>query len=155
MLLRAIAMRSAVRRTWAGRAALAVSVVLAVDGIAAQTARRSVWDGVYTEAQARQGAVLYAGHCATCHGEGMTGGEAVPALLGASFNATWEGLSLADLFERMRTTMPPGKTGTVPRQGYAEILSYMLQVAGMPPGQAALGNDRPSLADIAFLSSRP
>ena len=33
--------------------------------------RRTVWDRVYTEAQAGRGEALYARHCEQCHGSGQ------------------------------------------------------------------------------------
>jgi mono/diheme cytochrome c family protein len=117
--------------------------------------QQSVWAGVYTEAQADQGAALYKVHCVTCHGDSLGGGEQVPALRGVSFGATWEGVPLADLFDRMRKTMPPGKSGVVTRQEFASILAYVLKMNGMPAGNVALANDQTSLASIMFQSNKP
>jgi cytochrome c5 len=39
----------------------------------AQEASRSVWDGVYSEEQAKRGAALYGRECARCHGTDLTG----------------------------------------------------------------------------------
>ena len=39
---------------------------------------RSVWDGVYTEEQAKRGNPLYQQECANCHGSQLNGGEAAP-----------------------------------------------------------------------------
>ena len=36
---------------------------------------RSVWDGVYTKAQAVRGDKLYREACARCHGENLAGGD--------------------------------------------------------------------------------
>ena len=83
---------------------------LAAASVWASPGQRSVWSGVYTEVQADQGAVLFKTHCVSCHGESLGGGEQVPALRGVSFGATWEGVPISDLFERMRKTMPPGKS---------------------------------------------
>ena len=49
---------------------------------AQQAESRSVWDGVYTEEQARRGAALYGQECASCHGATLTGGESAPPLVG-------------------------------------------------------------------------
>jgi S-disulfanyl-L-cysteine oxidoreductase SoxD len=132
-------------------AVVSLGVVAAFDIDDGQT----VWDGVYTEEQARQGAVLYATHCASCHGDGLGGVETAPALTGVSFSATWDGVPLADLFERMRTSMPPGKSGVVPRQGYADILAFILERAGMPAGTATLASERAALLRVRFVSYRP
>jgi mono/diheme cytochrome c family protein len=121
----------------------------------ASPGRQSVWSGVYTEAQADQGAALYKTHCVTCHGESLAGGEQVPALRGVSFGATWEGVPLSDLFERTRKTMPPGKTGVATRQEYTNILAYLLKMNGMPAGSAALASEQAALASITFQSNKP
>lgn len=128
---------------------------LAAASVGASTRQQSVWSGVYTEVQADQGAALYKTHCVTCHGDSLAGGEQVPALRGVSFGATWEGVPLSDLFERMRKTMPPGKGGVVARQEYASILAYLLKMNGLPAGSAALAGEQTALASILFQSNRP
>ena len=128
---------------------------LAAASVWASPGQRSVWSGVYTEVQADQGAVLFKTHCVSCHGESLGGGEQVPALRGVSFGATWEGVPISDLFERMRKTMPPGKAGVVTRQEHASILAYLLKMNGMPAGSTALASDQPALASIMFLSNKP
>jgi quinoprotein glucose dehydrogenase len=116
---------------------------------------RSSWSGVFAKVQAAEGAVLYKAQCASCHGEGLAGAEMVPALTGVSFSATWEGVPLFDLFERIRTTMPPVRTGAVSRAGYASILAFILEANGMPAGDQALGADKASLAGLVYHTYRP
>jgi Cytochrome c len=48
---------------------------------------RSVWDGVYSEAQALRGTELYDKECAGCHGPNGEGGGMAPALVGSAFTA--------------------------------------------------------------------
>src|SRR5215510_7756892 len=96
--------------------AAAAIIGLAVIGVynsttGAQEASRSVWDGVYTEEQAKRGAALYGRECASCHGTDLTGADEVPALSGPAFLANWDGLTLGDLSERVRRSMPPNKPG--------------------------------------------
>jgi S-disulfanyl-L-cysteine oxidoreductase SoxD len=136
-------------------ASLVAALAIAGGAVVWAAARQTVWDGVYTEDQARRGAALYMAHCADCHGESLGGVESAPALTGVAFNSTWEGVPLADLFERMRTSMPPGKPGAVPRQGYADVLAFMLQRSGMPSGGVALGTTKAGLDRIRFVSNRP
>ena len=45
-----------------------------------QETSRSIWDGVYTEAQAKRGAAIYSAECAGCHGLDLTGVETASAL---------------------------------------------------------------------------
>src|SRR5882762_5843062 len=78
-------------------------------GLRAQDApsgTRSVWDGVYTQEQAERGHSLYNRHCASCHGDELAGGDVPPPLAGSGFLANWNGLTVGDLFERIRRSMP-------------------------------------------------
>src|SRR5260370_33056331 len=68
---------------------------------------RSVWDGVYTEEQANRGEPIYRKQCAACHGDMLTGGESAPPLTRGAFLANWNGLTMGDLFDRIRKTIPP------------------------------------------------
>src|SRR5262245_50533232 len=89
--------------------------LLAYSHLAAQNSRTQ-WDGVYNAAQAARGEPLYSQYCASCHGPELSGGEMAPALVGRDFNANWNDLSLGDLFDRIRTSMPQNNPGTLSRQ---------------------------------------
>ena len=99
---------------------------------------RSVWEGVYTEGQAKRGEVLYARECAACHADTLTGLEAAPALAGDRFWASWQNLTVADFFERTRITMPPTNPAGLSRQEYADILAFILQSNRFPAGATEL-----------------
>ena len=51
------------------------TAVKTADPTHAQAVAQSVWDGVYTLAQAKRGA-LKSGLCTSCHGDGFVGGSA-------------------------------------------------------------------------------
>jgi cytochrome c len=116
--------------------------------------RKSVWDGVYTEEQAKRGEALYMKFCASCHAEGLTGQEQAPALLGVAFASTWEGTPLSELLERMRTSMPEDNPGSLSRQENADILAHMLKAAQFPVGPTPLSADPMVLGQIRYDSSR-
>jgi mono/diheme cytochrome c family protein len=107
--------------------------VVFVSFVAAQ-GPATVWDGVYTAEQAKRGAALYKTHCAACHGEALQGAEAAPALVGDTFNGTWEGVTLGELFDRARTTMPQNAPGSLSRTQHADILAFILQTGKFPAG---------------------
>jgi mono/diheme cytochrome c family protein len=130
---------------------VAIFVVCSVAAAAQQP--RTTWDGVYTAEQARRGAALYKTHCSSCHGDALMGAEAAPALVGDTFNGTWEGVPLADLFERVRATMPQDKPGSLSRAQNADILSYILEVGKFPAGAAQL--DAQALMGITYRTYRP
>ena len=113
-------------------------------------APRSVWDGVYTSEQAKRGGELYAKQCASCHGTMLSGGEEAPPLAGGGFVANWNGLTLGDLFERTRTTMPQNDPSRVSRQAHADILAYVLSVNKFPAGQAEIEPKAEVLRGIRF-----
>jgi S-disulfanyl-L-cysteine oxidoreductase SoxD len=115
----------------------------------------SVWDGVYSEEQAGRGKPMYARECATCHGSSLSGGEEAPSLTGSAFMANWSGLSVGDLFERIRLSMPEGRPGTLSRQENADILAYILSVNQFPTGKTELQKDTDRLRQIRFLAEKP
>jgi sugar lactone lactonase YvrE/mono/diheme cytochrome c family protein len=121
----------------------------------AQEATRSVWTGVYTDAQAQRGQAGYAQNCQACHGVQLTGvGEAKP-LAGPEFLGAWNGQSVADLFERVRTTMPQNAPRSLTREAYADILAYLLKFNGFPAGQQELAPRAEMLTSIRIDAWRP
>jgi S-disulfanyl-L-cysteine oxidoreductase SoxD len=114
---------------------IAACAVLGLAFVSAQEGSRSVWDGAYTADQAKRGSALYAKECASCHGGELSGGEEAPPLAGDGFLANWNGLTVGDLFERIRKSMPQQRPGSLSRQTNADILSFMLQVNQFPAGK--------------------
>jgi mono/diheme cytochrome c family protein len=116
---------------------------------------RSVWDGVYTEQQAKRGGVQYGQECARCHGESLTGADEAPALAGGAFIANWDGLTVGDLFERIRVSMPADRPGKLNREQIADIVSYLLTVNRFPAGKTELERQTEVLKEIRFESAKP
>ncbi|HXH07101.1 MAG TPA: cytochrome c [Vicinamibacterales bacterium] len=116
---------------------------------------RSVWDGVYSEAQAKRGAAVYQQHCAGCHGSGLEGGESAGPLAGAAFTANWNGVSVGDLFERTRVSMPLDRPGTLTRQQIADVLAYVFSANGFPAGKTELARQPELLKSIRLDAARP
>lgn len=135
----------------AGLLACGVFILAAV----AQEPARSVWDGVYTPEQAARGQALYNKECAGCHGQSLSGGEEAPPLSGGAFLANWDGLTVGDLFERIRVSMPEGRPGTLGRQQNADILAYILTGNQFPAGKTELNKETELLKQIRFESARP
>jgi len=115
---------------------------------------RSVWDGVYTEDQAKRGEAIYRKECAACHGATLTGGESAPPLTGGPFLANWNGLTMGDLFDRIRKTMPQTNPGRLTRQQDADILAFMLSVNKFPAGKTELYRQSEILKEIRFESAK-
>jgi|tagenome__1003787_1003787.scaffolds.fasta_scaffold19256542_1 mono/diheme cytochrome c family protein len=122
--------------------------------VSAQQAKTQ-WDGVYTADQAKRGEGLYSQYCASCHGPDLTGGEMAPGLTGGEFQSNWNDLSLGELFERMRISMPQNAPGTLSRQQNADILSYVLFKGNYPAGMTELPTQTEVLSTIKFVSAKP
>lgn len=133
---------------------MAIGAFGARGSIAAQAAK-SQWDGVYTEEQAKRGDPLYAQYCGSCHGPDLAGGEMAPGLTGGEFSANWNDLSLGDLFERIRISMPQNAPGTLSRQQNADILAFILHKANVPAGKTELPTQTEALAATKFLAQNP
>jgi S-disulfanyl-L-cysteine oxidoreductase SoxD len=116
---------------------------------------RTVWDGVYTEEQAKRGEAIYRQSCATCHGDALLGREMASPLTGPVFNSNWNGVMLGDLLERMRLTMPQSSPGSLSRQQNADVLAYILSVGGFPAGDKELARQTEILNTIRFLATKP
>jgi hypothetical protein len=121
----------------------------------ASSESRSVWDGVYTEEQAKRGEPIYRKECAACHGDMLTGRESAPPLTGGAFLANWNGLTMGDLFDRIRKTMPQSAPGRLTRQQDADILAYMLSVNKFPVGKTELYRQSEMLKEIRFDAAKP
>ena len=118
----------------------AAFVMAALVSVAAQE-RTTVWDGVYTEAQAERGRVAYAQSCASCHADDLRGRSTAPSLVEESFAFLWEDMSIGDLFERTRTRMPSAQPGSLAGATYADILAFIAQKNGYPAGATELPDD--------------
>jgi quinoprotein glucose dehydrogenase len=116
---------------------------------------RSVWDGVYTEEQAKRGEEVYKKDCAACHGAELMGGESAPPLTGGAFQANWNGLTLGDLFDRIRKTMPQSKPGSLTRQQNSDVLAFMLSMNKFPAGKTELYRQSEMLKEIRFETKKP
>jgi mono/diheme cytochrome c family protein len=101
---------------------------------------RSVRDGVYTQEQLERGRATFDEECSFCHGYELEGGEEAPALTGGAFLSDWNGLTLGELSDRIRTTMPPDKPRSLSRQQISDILSLILGENRFPAGESELAS---------------
>jgi mono/diheme cytochrome c family protein len=102
---------------------------------------RSTRDGVYNEEQVARGVIAFETTCGDCHGYELEGGEEAPPLIGGTFLANWNDLTLRDLSDRIRTTMPPNDTRSVSREKIADIISFVLSANDFPAGESELPAD--------------
>jgi mono/diheme cytochrome c family protein len=115
-----------------------VLCVLSATGQAAAQDTGTIWDGVYTAAQAARGKTTFEGTCARCHNVELIGSERGPALKGSTFLSHWEDDSLEPIFNKIRDTMPPIGPNTLSEDIKIDVLAYILQVNAYPAGNVDL-----------------
>jgi quinoprotein glucose dehydrogenase len=115
---------------------------------AGQQSHRTIWTGVYSVEQAKRGELAAGRSCTKCHNADLAGGQDGPSLVGPEVVQAWSALSLGDLFERIRTTMPADAPLSLSPQDTADVLAYVLSLNRCPPGEADLPSDRSALNQI-------
>jgi len=131
------------------------AVLMLNSSVHAQPPTKSIWDGIYTEEQSTRGQGLYSQECASCHGGELTGGEMAPPLAGGEFLAGWDGLTVGDLFERIRISMPQNAPGSLSGQQNADILAFMFKASKFPAGTTELAKEAGILKQIKFEVKKP
>ena len=81
-------------------------------------------DGIYSKAQAEDGAELYATYCAHCHLPGFY----------VNLETTWEGMSVLDFYYKISGSMPADMPRTLTQSQYLKIVAWILAVNGFPSG---------------------
>jgi hypothetical protein len=109
-------------------------------GGAAVISDRSVWDGVYTNAQATRGEAAYQAECFRCHPAGP--------MTGTNFMSIWNGRTASDLFLMIKSTMPQDGPGKFERRVYVDVVAYTFKANGFPAGQTELKNEADSLKHV-------
>jgi S-disulfanyl-L-cysteine oxidoreductase SoxD len=147
--------------------ALASSILAGVvwTSAAQAPAQRTIWDGVYTEAQAARGEQAYKLSCGYCHKDNLAGGffddgnGRAPALAGprafdSSFEKRWSGVTVGEMVIDIGTAMPQKDPGSLAPETYVDIVSFLLSRNGAPSGPAELPADLEVLRAIR-ISSKP
>jgi mono/diheme cytochrome c family protein len=107
---------------------------------------RTVWDGVYAEAQASGGLSAFGQHCSGCH---ALAAEGKSPLVGDPFWKSFSQKTVGDLLEFVSTSMPNGAPGSLSESEYDNIVALMLKSNGFPPGKSDLG--RRTVADVRIV----
>jgi alcohol dehydrogenase (cytochrome c) len=111
-----------------------VLTVLAAPGVASVAGQT----GPFTAEQAEAGRAVYQVTCASCHLSDLGGSNEAPPLAGVNFINTWRNLTTRELFNRIRSTMPPNKPGSLGDEATASIVAYILEFNGAVAGAQPL-----------------
>ncbi len=114
-------------------------------------AQGSVWDSVYSAAQAGRGEATFRKTCATCHGDSLQGIDDAAPLTGKEFHKSWDGNSLSAIFTKINNDMPSDNPGTLTKPQVAEVVAFILQYNGYPAGANDLAASADSIGGIKFL----
>jgi len=96
-------------------------------------------DGIFTTAQADRGHDLYQSVCSECHDtEDWTE---------VGFQNRWEDQSVFQLWYYINDRMPYDDPWSLTRQQVTDVLTYILELNGLPAGQAELATDDDSIDD--------
>jgi len=116
--------------------------------VSAQTSapRRTVWTGVYTEAQAARGTAAFGQSCAGCH---ALAAEGKAPLVGDEFWKSFAQKTVGDLFDYVSANMPNGTPGSLSESTYRDIVALMLKSNGFPAGAAELR--RETIGDVLIV----
>jgi mono/diheme cytochrome c family protein len=127
---------------------LATALLLAVGSVMSAQAPaqgRTVWDGVYTDAQAERATAIFGSNCSNCHTLTSQGNR---PLSGDKF---WEGFtqkSVGDLLKFVSTSMPNNNPGTLPGASYNDLVALILKSNGFPAGTTEVTPDAVATVQI-------
>ena len=114
----------------------------------------SIWDGIYSAEQAGRGEAVYTETCIACHGQDLGGNSNAPGLTGMGFMFLWDGRSVGELLEKIRSAMATDRPGQLPQQDYLDVVAYILQKNTFPAGAAELPTALDALNAIGIMAQR-
>ncbi len=142
------------RRTINRMAVAMIVVSVCTARVAAQAAPapradsgRSTLAGVYSAAQAERGEKVYLASCLECH---------VPSdYTGEAFTAKFVGGTAYDMFEAIRSTMPQNNPSSLSNQQYADVVTYLFKLNGLPTIETEMSIEKDSLKAIKVEAKPP
>jgi mono/diheme cytochrome c family protein len=137
-----------------GAALIASALGARAMSAAAQSASQTIWSGVFSAAQAKRGEAIAGQRCAACHNADLAGGQDGPPLVGSDVLQAWSGTSAADLFDRIRTTMPADAPQSLSRQDTADLVAFIFSQNKCPAGDKELPSEMDALKEIQITPER-
>ena len=100
----------------------------------APPAGKTVWNGVYTDAQAERARATFDSICTRCHTLEPGGNTRGGALSGDKFWTAFTQKSVGDLLDFVSKNMPNGNGGSLPASTYNDLVALILKSNGFPAG---------------------
>jgi len=101
----------------------------------------------YTRTQASRGDRFFEETCLSCHSSSE--------FRGRSFQRTWRGRSVADLYDEVVYTMPDDNPGGLPTQTYLDVIAYILQMNRFAEGDIELSSDYDVMMELPLFPRTP
>ena len=101
----------------------------------------------YTGPQASRGERFFRETCLSCHESSE--------FRGRSFQRSWRGRSVADLFDEIVYTMPDDNPGGLPTQTYVDVIAYVLRINRFPSGDVELSADIDLMQELPLFPRTP
>lgn len=92
---------------------------------------------LFTAEQASRGRATFRATCADCHYSSE--------FRDAQFKFKWAKRTVADLYRNIVENMPEDAPGSLPGQEYVDVVTYILQLNGFPPGTRELTQDEQTM----------
>ena len=122
--------------------ALALSLPAAANAqdTATAAAERPLTSGVFSQKQVERGEGVYKTSCQSCH--------ATSEYTGDKFKVAWVSKSVFDIFNTIRTQMPEDNPGSLERQEYVDVVTYIFSRNAYPVGENDLPADDEGLKKV-------
>ena len=112
-------------------AIMSSGAIMHAAGQDAKPASPTVWDGVYTDAQAERATAVFGATCSNCHTLGAQGNR---PLSGDKFWQSYTQKTVGDLLTYVKTSMPNGQPGSLAAATYNDLVALILKTNGFPAG---------------------
>ena len=121
---------------------LALSLPAAVNAqdTATAVAERPLTSGVFSQKQVERGEGVYKTSCQSCH--------AKTEYTGDKFKVAWVSKTAFDIFDAIRTQMPEDNPGSLERQEYLDVVTYIFSLNAYPAGENDLPADDEGLKKV-------
>src|SRR6266852_2475469 len=116
------------------RAAITVAVITVAACAWLNAQGRTVWNGVYTDAQAERARATFDSICTRCHTLEPGGNTRGGAVSGDKFWTAFTQKSVGDLLDYVSKNMPNGNGGSLPASTYNDLVALILKSNGFPAG---------------------
>ena len=120
--------------------ALSLPAAATAQDSASAVAERPLTSGVFSQKQVERGEGVYKTSCQSCH--------AKTEYTGDKFKVAWVSKTAFDIFNTIQTQMPEDNPGSLERQEYVDVVTYIFSLNAYPAGENDLPADDEGLKKV-------